>query len=522
MIEQYIIDSPLGLINVEADIEIIAPQPGAQTNFLSRPEFEVLFGGAAGGGKSYMLMIDALGLQYQQHEFGQPAYLHPDYRAIIFRRETSQLAQLIDYGKAIYKPLGADFILSRKGEVGSVFDFSPVGGGKIYLAHMEHETDKDNHQGIQYQYIGFDELSHFTFTQYIYLFSRARGLVSNKAGVYLPIRIRATSNPIGEHVGWVRDRFIGTYNQQLQAGRTYYYVSDDTIRGKQVRPTDPLFKYARSRTFIPSLLKDNQILMQGDPYYALNIMQMGAKYEQALLHGDWFAFSGSFFSDFNKDLVIEPFDIPFHYPLFASIDPGYSSPCSISVATVTPKNETIILFTYYSKNKSPKEHAQEFKQRLQSFPYLNNHTKKIDMFVAGLDAFAEKERYSINNTTETFAKVFEQYGFSLLPAKTERVPGWWVLKKLMRENRLKFFNYFNQDLIQEIMEAVADDNDVEDIKGKGNDPAVSDHALDELRYLLYSIPRLSIPETVVQQFKKVRYGKRIGGLSTSEPTIMSE
>lgn len=518
--EKYLIDTEIGLQEVEADIQLFACQEGAQTDFLSRSEYEVLFGGAAGGGKSYMLMLDALGLQFEQDEFGIPAYRHPRYKAIIFRRETSQLAQLIDYGKAMYMPLGAQFVLSRKGEVGSTFDFNKIGGGKIYLAHMEQDSDKENHQGIEYQYIGFDELSHFTYEQYIYLFSRARGLVTNN-GVVLPIRIRATSNPIGEHVGWVRERFVGSFAEQRQPRATYFFVGSDSVVGKQVTPKDADFKFAKSRTFIPALLKDNKLLMEGNPQYMLSIMQMGLQYEKALLHGDWFAFSGSFFADFNQSLIIEPYNIPLHYPLFASIDAGWSSPCAILLASLTPHREIHILFTQYKRGASPQEHAKEFKDRLINFPYLSNHPKTIQTIVAGLDAFAEKEKYSINMTEETFAHQFNKFGFALLPAKTERVAGWWAVKQLLRQGRLKFFADFNNPLISELMEAVADDNDPEDIKGRGNDPSVIDHAIDSLRYLIYSIPELNVPEKFIQSFKKVRYGKKVLFNGNSDETIMS-
>lgn len=523
MTEKFLIETATGIIEVEADIEVIAPQPGAQTIFLQRCEFEILFGGAAGGGKSYMLMLDALGLQFEHTDFGMPAYLHQDYRAVIFRRETTQLAKLIDYGKKMYLPLGAKFVLSRKGEVGSCFDFSDIGGGKIYLAHMEQESDKENHQGIEYQYIGFDELPHFTFTQYSYLFSRCRGVIKSKySNTYLPNRIRATANPIGENVGWVRERFIGSLHNQLQPGKTYFFVaSEDDYKGKQVSPLDKDFVRARSRAFIPSYLKDNKVLMEADPTYMYNIMQMGSKYEKALLNGDWFAFSGSFFDGFSKDLIIEPFEIPSHYPLFAAIDPGWSSPCSIMLATINHQNEVIILFNQYIKNQSPQQHAKDFSERLKDFPYLRNHHKKIDMFVAGLDAFAQKEKNSINATEETFARQFERFGFYLLPAKTERVPGWWAIKQKFQRRQLKFFDGYCEPIITELYEAVSDDNDPEDIKGRGNDPNVRDHALDSLRYLIYSIPALNVPETTIKTFKKVRYGRPIV-THTSQETVMSQ
>jgi len=111
---------------------------------------------------------------------------------VLFRRKTTQLAQIISEAKKYYcrEPLNAEFVAQRRGEPGPLFQFPS--GAMIYCCHLEQEDDKESHQGLQYQFIGFDELTQFTFTQYLYLFSRCRSVIPD-----LPAKVRSTTNPVG-------------------------------------------------------------------------------------------------------------------------------------------------------------------------------------------------------------------------------------------------------------------------------------------------------------------------------------
>ncbi len=133
----------------------VEPQAGGQVEFLRRREYEVGFGGAAGPGKSWCLVIDALGLQFMEI-IGKAAIEIPEYRAVLFRRKTTQLSQLLSEAKRYYctAPLNAEFAAQRRGEPGPSFTFPS--GAQIFLCHMQHEDNKEDHQGIEYQYAGFD------------------------------------------------------------------------------------------------------------------------------------------------------------------------------------------------------------------------------------------------------------------------------------------------------------------------------------------------------------------------------
>lgn len=477
--------------------ETIAPMPGGQTDFMSRMETEVLFGGAAGPGKTFCLVYDAMGLQFRDTEFGMAAIDHPHYRAILFRRTSTRLQNLIEEAKKLYLPLGARFVLNRKGEPGSCFTFPS--GAKIFLAHLEQPDDVEAHQGAEYQYIGFDELTQFLLRQYLYLFSRLRGVVINN-GVSIMKRMRSTTNPTGEGLVWVKKRFIKNTSISLIPGKTCFFIADpdvdladDNPMGIEVQPGHPKFLDSISRTFIPGLLVENKVLMESDPSYASHIMQLGKKDEAALLHGDWDAFGGDFFDMFDKTASkIQPFDIPPDWPLIGAIDPGWSSPCVFILGTRDKRGRLIALFTYYVRNSDPETHAINIKNMIKNFSYT--HGRMPDTIVAGHDAFAKKDKFSINRTELTFADIFNNHGIYLQRAVTDRVIGWWVVKKYFQkdvktdEPNFFYFDGYNDSLIDEVIAMQTDENDVEDLKGKGNDPNVVDHACDTIRYEAMAFP----------------------------------
>jgi len=529
---EYTIDNPVCYPEprkVQIVVRTAKPQLGGQTAFLSAPEFEVLYGGAAGGGKSYCLMLDALGLQFgnnargePMHDFGMAAIEHPNYRAAIFRRKTTHLQKLIDIGKELYKPYGAVFVLQRKGEPGASFTFPS--GAQIFLCHMEQESDMENHQGLEYQYVGFDELTQFTLKQYLYLFSRTRGIVLNSKGINLPSRIRATTNPTGIGLVWVRKRFIRNGGWHCHVGKTHFFIADPNVTDVEDNPTGvmvginhPEFYNAKSRTFIPGLLQENKILMEMDPGYAANIMQMGRKYERALLKGDWDAFGGDFFDEFDRQkMVIKPFDIPKHWQLIGCNDPGWSSQNAFQLIARDPDDNIYTLFTYYVKGRDPEQHARNIYKIIKGFPYT--HGRMPSMIVSGRDAFQKKDRFAIKRTDKTYADIFQEQGLFLQEAVTDRVIGWWAMKQYMHNKKYYLFARLNEPLIDELIAAQHDDKNIEDILGQGNDPQVYDHALDCNRYGIMALPapfatgQEDLPEFIIKKWGKKKKRHSVMGV----------
>jgi hypothetical protein len=239
-----------------ADSVVWAPTP-KQAQFLAADEFEVLYGGAAGGGKSDALLIDALCLQH--------GGIHKSsHRAVLFRRSFPELRDLIDRSQTLYPQIapGADYNKTEK-----LWTFPS--GAKIEFGYLQHDEDRLKYRGRAWNYVGFDELTLWpTATCYLYLFSRCRSTDPS-----LPRYIRATTNPDGPGQKWVMERW------GIQESGEATCVP--------VRIADP--EYGRETTlfrrFVPARLSENPHLAETG--YREALLQMPKEEREALLMGKW-------------------------------------------------------------------------------------------------------------------------------------------------------------------------------------------------------------------------------------------
>jgi len=284
------------------------PHPGPQITFCRRGEFEVLFGGAAGPGKTDCLVMEATRF-----------VVNSRYRAIIFRRTFPQLQEIIDRCWQWYPLLGAVY---RATEHRWYFP----SGAAINLGHMQHETDKFNHQGKEYHFVGFDELTQFLESQYLYLHSRVR-----TTDPTIPLRIRSTTNPGGPGHTWVRNRFIV--------------------------PAKPLESYidpasGQSRCFVPATVYDNPSLMQADPGYIQRLEALPEVEKMRLLYGNWDAFEGQVFTELSQRTHgCDPFPIPPEWEHFMVFDWGYGRPWAALWFAVDFDGEIYLYRAYYGMRK---------------------------------------------------------------------------------------------------------------------------------------------------------------------------
>lgn len=256
---------------------VITPQPGPQTEFLSTHADIGIYGGAAGGGKSFGLVLDPL-----RHVD------NPLFAGVIFRRTTPQIRNpggLWDETQKVYPMLQAK---ARQDTLEWLF---PT-GMRLKLAHLEHDKTVLEWQGSQLPFIGFDELTHFTEDQFWYMLSRNRSLSGVKP------YIRATTNPdrdswVRKLIDWWIDPLSGLPIKE-RSGKLRWFVRRGSVLYWADTPEELVEKFGNSKdtipkslTFISASLSDNQILMQKDPGYRANLLAMNRVDRAKYLDGNW-------------------------------------------------------------------------------------------------------------------------------------------------------------------------------------------------------------------------------------------
>jgi predicted phage terminase large subunit-like protein len=252
---------------------VIGPQEGPQTQFAASPADIAIFGGSAGGGKSYALLLEPLRHLYN----GQ-------FNAVIFRRNSVQVRNsggLWDESFQLYSQLGGK---ARE----SYLEWQFPSNMQVKFGHLENDSTVYNWQGSQIPLIGFDELTHFTETQFWYMLSRNRS-TSGVAGY-----IRATTNP--DVKSWVRtliDWWIGPDGFPIpeRSGILRWFIRFDGSLIWADSKDELLQKYPhelpKSLTFISSKIYDNKILLKKDPSYLANLKALNRVDRGRLLEGNW-------------------------------------------------------------------------------------------------------------------------------------------------------------------------------------------------------------------------------------------
>lgn len=406
------------------------PQRGSQHAFFAATPlvFELLYGGAAGGGKSEAIIIDAArDIQYS------------DYKAIIFRRTYPELEKsLVPRCYELYSGMGGQ--VKNKG-----MDWTFPSGAKIYLSHLQREEDKEKHKSSEYDAIYFDELTSFTESQYIYLFSRCRG-----TNPIISRRVRSATNPTGIGHSWVKKRFlekdptasklVGHIEYEKAVGWRVDSTSYDKFellpenyeKGDPVFVPDeyPVFKDLKSETtfaFIPSLIWNNERLLRNDPSYVKRLLLLPEKHRLALLYGSWDAFEGQFFSEWDPAIhVVEPFEIPKHWKRYVAVDYGFAAPFAVLWFALDPCGVAYAYRELYARKLPASDQGEA----------ILDLSKDEEIEWSACDP----AMFSKTGSGESIAQMYDRAGLTLFPSSNKRLAGWAIMHEYLSQGKLKFFS----------------------------------------------------------------------------------
>lgn len=271
------------------------PNAGPQSWLLSCPVFEVLYGGARGGGKTAGMLGEWLN---HAQQWGSEA------TGLVVRRERTQLMEMIEDSKRLYFRLGADY-----NETDKMWRMS--NGARLKFAYLENDSDAEAYQGHAYTRIYIEELSNFPRPEPVL---KLMATLRSSKGV--PCGFRATANPGGPGHLWVKQRYIDPWPAGLKVLTTEY--------------ENPFTKakVTRDRVFIPALLSDNPHLP--DEYVANLQMQGSEALVKAWLHGDWSVIDGAFFSEWATEKhVVKPHALPRDWVRYLAADWGSAAPFAV-------------------------------------------------------------------------------------------------------------------------------------------------------------------------------------------------
>ncbi len=345
-----------------------------QLKFMRADATEVLFGGAAGGGKSFGQLVDALCY----------AIRYPRSKQLILRRTYAELEKsLIRVSLGLYPRKIYTYNASNhtgKFKNGSVIDFG-------YCAN---ENDVFQYQSAEYDVVRFDELTHFTLFQYLYLISRIRGTNG------YPKQVKSSTNPGGVGHAWVKERFIDVCTPDL----TYKDARGDRI-------------------YLPSRIDDNYFLSEGDPDYKKRLLSLPDAQKRALLYGDWNIFEGQYFPEFSEAIhVCDPFPIPEEWRKYRTVDYGLDRLACLWIA-ISPEGATYVYKELCASDLIISEAARAILAR--------DGEDKIYATLAPPDLWNRSQE-----TGKSKALLFSENGVPFTRSGNDRETGWLAVKELLK------------------------------------------------------------------------------------------
>ena len=454
--------------SIEDSTEIVfTPNKGPQVDFLAAPEKEVLYGGAAGGGKSFAMLVDLL--RYASNG---------NHRALLLRRTLSELTELVDQSRKLYPKAfpGAIFRESKN-------TWSFPSGATALFSYVDKDSDVTRYQGQSFTWIGVDELGQYP-TPYVWNYLRSR-LRTTDSGI--ETYMRASANPGGVGGWWLKKMFV----DPAPPNEPFWATDIDSGKILKYGPYHPVHadRPLYHRRFIPARLTDNPFLMESGEYETM-LLSLPEVERRRLLEGDWDVADGAAFSEFDRRIhVVEPFEVPYNWPRLRAADYGYSSPSCVLWGAVDWDGTIWIYRELYNKGYTG-----------EALAHLVNALEVDDplMQISVLDGSC----WSLHGTGPSIAETMIRNGVRWIPADKNRIPGKIELHRRLALNertdepRLKIFATCT-NLVRTLPTIPLSRTNSEDV-----DTKAEDHAYDALRYMCMTRPTGLPQHTLFNQIKK--------------------
>lgn len=360
------------------NIEINFERTEKQRMFMEATQFEVLYGGAAGGGKSHGQLMDAIlyALRYEGSNQLIFRRTFPDLEKSLIRKSR----EMIPEGVAQYNS--------------STHTWKFINGSVIDFGYLASDGDVYQYQSAEYDVIRFDELTHFTEFQYTYMISRVRG------GKPYPRSVKSSTNPGGVGHAWVKKRFIDPAPPMTE------FIGDKAA--------------GTTAIFIPSLAIENTFLMRGDPTYVQRLKALPETEMKALLYGEWDLFEGQFFDEFDKSVhVIKPFPIPSEWRRYRVFDYGLDRLACLWVA-IDSTRDVYVYREYCESNLTISTATEKILAHTAEDEEIYETLAPPDLWSRSQESGRSREQ------------IFYENGLLLTKSSNDREAGCLALKELLK------------------------------------------------------------------------------------------